>query len=89
KVMRFIESQLQRQVLSEKVNAERKRYRTLISSISDSVFEYDVAQDDLTVYINDYKSYGMPDGMMIFKNASEYQKSSLDGSDLIEDAIYG
>ncbi|MEG2082868.1 MAG: GGDEF domain-containing protein, partial [Oscillospiraceae bacterium] len=46
KVMRFIESQLQRQVLSEKVSAERKRYRTLISSISDSVFEYDVAEDD-------------------------------------------
>ncbi|MEG1049847.1 MAG: diguanylate cyclase, partial [Oscillospiraceae bacterium] len=88
KVMRFIESQLQRQVLSEKVSAERKRYRTLISSISDSVFEYDVAEDDLTVYINDYKSYGMPDGMMIFKNASEYEKSSLDGSDLIGDVIY-
>ncbi|MEG2928767.1 MAG: EAL domain-containing protein [Oscillospiraceae bacterium] len=88
KIVHFLENQLQKQVLSQKINAERDRYRILVSSISDNVFEYDVAENDLTLYINDYERYGMADGMLIYKNALDYKKSSFDGSSFVTDEVF-
>ncbi|MEG0019092.1 MAG: diguanylate cyclase, partial [Oscillospiraceae bacterium] len=41
-----------------------------------------------TLYINDYERYGMADGMLIYKNALDYKKSSFDGSSFVTDEVF-
>ena len=79
KVVRYIEKEYEKNNIKQKLAQEKQRYYALIENMADSVFEYDTALDELSVYISKISSYSVKKEHFTIANAS---KNNMDRYDL-------